>query len=76
MSRNDCFDQKIIQQIASIESSGTFIYFMFFGASAQNVNFSDICKKLVFEARSLTALSNIRGRPAEIFTDLETRISV
>ena len=33
-------------------------------------------QKLVFEARSLTAISNIRGRPAEIFTDLETRISV
>ena len=76
MSRNDCFDQKIIQQIASIESRGTFIYFMFFLASAQNFNFADICKKLVVEARSLTALSNIRGCPAEIFTDLETRISV
>ena len=44
MPRNDCFDQKIIQQIASIESRGTFIYVMFFGASAQNVNFADICK--------------------------------
>ena len=75
MTRNDCFDQKIIQQIAFIETRGTFISCLL-GASAKIVNFADIMQKRVFEARSLTALSNIRGRPAEIFTDLETTISV
>ena len=66
MARNNCF-----YQMASTETRGTSIYFVFWGASAQNVDFADICKNSF-----LRLVSNIRGRPAENFTDLETSLSV